>query len=82
MTNQEKIKEVMIQHLRLKGYPNMTPQQVLAELKPMWMKLGEAGLLPKGASYQSFVQVAQAESHYMTLKEAMMDDLLKHFKKR
>jgi hypothetical protein len=39
-----KIRAVMLDHLQTKGYPETSSQQILAELKPMWIKLEEAQL--------------------------------------
>lgn len=54
-----KIKEVMVKHLKSKGYPNMTPEQIMQELKPMWIAIEEAGLIRQGMSFQAFVMEAQ-----------------------
>jgi len=49
-----KIKEVMIKHLTEKGYPNITNQRIMQELKPMWIKLEEAGLIQPGMNYSEY----------------------------
>lgn len=77
-----RIKKSMMDHLKSKGYPNLTSAQILAELKPMWDKLGQEGLLQPGWNYGSFVQIAHAQAHYQNLREAMEEELLRHFAKR
>lgn len=77
-----KIKKLMIDHLKSKGYPNMTSKAILAELKPMWIMLEEAGLVNSNWKYTQFVNIAEAQAHYQNLKEAMSDELSTLFKKR
>lgn len=55
---QKKLKNAMLEHLKTKGYPNMTLDQIMNELKPMWIKLEESGLLPYGVNFNNFVQSA------------------------
>lgn len=56
-----KIKEVMIKTLTDNvGYPNCEPNQILMQLKPMWLKLEEAGLT-EGLSFQAFQEHAQSQ---------------------
>lgn len=76
------IRQVMIEHLRSKGYPNMTSKQILAELKPMWVKLGEAKLLGPDWTFAQFVSIAQAKEHLANLRETLREDMLKHFARR
>ncbi len=78
-TDKEKIRQMMMTHLREKGYPNLTSKQILAELKPMWVKLGEAGLLQKSWKYTDFVGEAEAAEHLINLKAAMQEELMQHF---
>lgn len=77
-----KIRAVMIDHLKSKGYPNMTSAEILAELKPMWKKLGVLGLLHKDWKYDEFVQIAHAEEHFANMKEALKEELMNHFIKK
>lgn len=58
-----KIKAVMVKHLEELGYPEMENEEIMAELKPMWIKIEEAGLIRPGMSFADFV--AQAESAFM-----------------
>ena len=53
-----KIKDVMLAHLNSKGYPNLTGDEILAELKPMWNAIEEAGLKQPGMTFEDFVQRA------------------------
>lgn len=73
------IRKVMIDHLKSKGYPNMTSKQILAELKPLWIKLEEAKLLQPNWNYNQFVEIAHAEEHYHNLREAIQEEMLRHF---
>ena len=67
---QQKLKAIMLEHLKTKGYPNITMDQIMAELKPMWIKLEESGLLPSGVSFNNFVQSANARYIF----QQMMDN--------
>lgn len=54
-----RVKDCMVQHLKTKGWPdNITNEEIMIELKPMWIKLEEAGLLKPGMSYNTFVDKA------------------------
>lgn len=53
-----KLKAVMEAHLRTKGYPRMTSEQIMRELKPMWIAIEEAGLVQQGMSFQGFREQA------------------------
>lgn len=76
-----KIRQVMIDHLKSKGYPNMTSKEILSELKPMWVKLGTLGLLNADWKYDQFVEIAHAEEHFANMKDALKEELLNHFAK-
>lgn len=67
----EKIKTVMIDHLKSIGYPNITNEQIMNELKPMWIKLEEANLIQSGMSFQEFTLHAQ--------QQFMIADMINHF---
>lgn len=82
MQVKEQIRKVMIDHLKSKGYPNMTADQIMAELKPMWLKLEDAGLIKKGWRYGQYVEIAQAQAHYQNLKDTLESELLKHFSRK
>jgi hypothetical protein len=62
-----KIKKVMVDHLTTLGYPDMTPKEILDELKPMWIKLEEAGLIMPGMNFMAF--------HAQALEKAMLADI-------
>lgn len=53
-----KVKASMIEYLKTKGYPNMSIDEVLQELKPMWLKLEEEGLIQSGMSFRAFQEHA------------------------
>jgi hypothetical protein len=72
---QKQIRKVMIDHLKAKGYPNMTSNEILAELKPMWNKLGNLGLLHANWRFDEFVQIHHAEEHLANLKAALHEEL-------
>lgn len=77
-----KIRAVMIAHLKSKGYPNMTSKEILAELKPMWVKLGTLGLLHQDWKFGQFVEIAHAEEHLSNLKASLKEELATHFMKQ
>lgn len=57
-TLKENIRKVMVDHLTTVGYPNITNEQVMRELKPMWIKIEEAGLVVQGMNFQNFASIA------------------------
>ncbi len=65
-TLKNNIRKVMITHLTSIGYPNITNERVMKELKPMWLKIEEAGLVVKGMNFQNFVEVA---NHHFLISE-------------
>ena len=54
-----KIEKVMINHLTALGYPDISDQQIINEVKNMWIKLEEANLVVEGMNFQSFSAHAQ-----------------------
>ena len=63
-----KIKEVMIQHLKEKvNFPNCDFNVILAQLKPMWIKLEEAGLT-KGLNFQAYAEQANSQAMMSQLR--------------
>ena len=54
----EKVKNSMIEHLQTVGYPNMEVDDVLQELKPMWVKLENEGLIQSGMNFRTFQEWA------------------------
>ena len=71
----ERCRKVIVDHLTTKGYPNMTRQGMLREVKNMWNALDEAGLMPElkaeGHTYESFAGRALAKA-----QEAAFDDFV------
>lgn len=67
--HKEKCRKVMIHHLTELGYPNMTRQEIMNELKDMWRKLEEAGLIVEGMTYAEYV----AEADYAFTKAEFED---------
>jgi len=57
--HKEKVKKVMVDHLTALGYPDIPRQQILAELKNMWVKIEEAGLVVEDMNFQAFHAHAQ-----------------------
>jgi hypothetical protein len=68
MSYPENIKQVMTKHLREKGYPNMSNIQILGELRPMWIKLEEAGLIQPGMTFAAFKDHAEAQFLFAELR--------------
>jgi hypothetical protein len=62
-TLKQNIKKVMVDHLITIGYPKITNEQILRELKPMWIKIEEAGLVVPGMNFQNFAAIAN--HHFM-----------------
>jgi hypothetical protein len=57
MTPEERkagIRKVILDHLKSKGYPNMTRPEIVCELPEMWEKLDAAGLILSGWYYADF----------------------------
>lgn len=82
MLLKEQIRKIIVDHLTTKGYPNLTEQQIMAELKPMWIKLEEAKLLQPGWTFPQFVKIANEQMIYNATKTSMEAELLKHFSRR
>ena len=72
----------MHDHLVSKGYPDMTNDQILAELPVMWTKLGNEGLLvepiKQGMTYQHFVNIAIHKRNQVEV----MEEVARHFRNR
>ena len=72
--HKEKIKKVMTDHLtQTCGWPECSPEQVMAELKPMWVKIEEAGLVLPGMNFQHFF--LHADHHFMLAKIHELTDI-------
>lgn len=69
--HKEKCKKVMLAHLTDLGYPNMECDDIMKELKDMWVKLEEAGLILEGMKFEAFAEHA---NHARTF--SMMRDML------
>lgn len=69
----EKCRKVMTDHLVSKGYPNLTRQGILREVKNLWNALDVAGLMPEiraaGHTYESFCQRALAKAQESAFDE-------------
>lgn len=78
MTEEElktKCKGIMETHLKSKGYPNLSDQQIMNELPEMWKLFENEGLMEelknKGYSYQRFVQTAQSKAMQVRMEEEL-----------
>lgn len=72
--NKEEIRQSMLEHLKTKGYPDITRDQIMAEITNLWQKLAAEGLLveaiKEGLTYQHFVNIALQKKHqYDTMEE-------------
>lgn len=66
----EQAKKVMLDHLTKKGYPdNMSNEQILAELKPMYLLLEEQQLTG-GIDFATFYAIAQQKNFEDTIQRA------------
>lgn len=59
----EKVKKVMVDHLTPLGYPEMPREQIMSELKNMWIKIEEAGLVVEDMNFNAFC--AHANNQFM-----------------
>ena len=66
----EKIKKVMVDHLASIS-PNLSPERVMQELNPMWVKIEEAGLKLPGMTYQGFCEQANSQFLIDSVKRMM-----------
>lgn len=66
----EQIKKVMLDHLKSKGYPNMSTDSILQECRPMWIKIEEAGLKQRGWTFQQFGQIAADASLFAQIRSS------------
>lgn len=67
-----KIKTIIIEHLNTvcpngQKFPNIEPELVLQQLKPIWIKLEEAGLKPH-MTFQEFCMIAEQECLFAQLR--------------
>lgn len=67
----EKIKEVLINHLKQFGYPNMEPEVVLNELKNMYRELENQNLIPTGMRFEDFSIAAHQQYMFHKLKSEL-----------
>lgn len=67
----EQIKKVMRDHIVATYGENFTPEQVMNELKNMWIKLEEAKLIQPGMSFQAFAEIAHAQYTFNQLRGMM-----------
>ncbi len=78
----EKIRQSMLDHLKTKGYPDMTNQQIIHELPNLWRKLDADGLLEQpvkaGLTYQHFVNIALSKAN----EQEIMEEVARHFRNR
>lgn len=65
-TLKQNIKKVMVDHLTSIGYPTISNEQIMRELKPMWIKIEEAGLIVPGMNFQGFAEIA---NHHFLIAE-------------
>lgn len=67
-----KVKTLMLDHLKNTiGYPNCTDEQIMKELKPMWVKIEEANLKLEGMTFVHFSAIAQDQYTFNQIKKAM-----------
>ena len=59
--HKEKLRKVMVDHLTIIGYPNISGEQIIAELKNMWIKIEEAGLVVEDMKFVAFQAIANNE---------------------
>jgi hypothetical protein len=64
VNHKEAVKKVMLEHLTALGYPDMGSDEIMGELKNMWLKIEEAGLVTGDMNYQSYL--AHANNAYLS----------------
>ncbi len=69
--HKEKVKQVMVAHLTIIGFPKITNEQIMSELKNMWVKIEEAGLIVPGMSFAAFNQIANDQYMIAQINEMM-----------
>ena len=78
MTKQElsiKLRELILTHLKSKGWPLVADRDLLVirELDAMWLKIEQAGLVPKGMTIELFKRIALVKYQQAILKERMSE---------
>lgn len=80
--NKEEIRQSMLEHLKTKGYPDMTSDQIVGKLTNLWQKLAAEGLLvepiKEGLTYQHFVNIALQSKH----QQDTMEEVARFFRNR
>lgn len=66
-----KIRSVMITHLKSKGFPDLSHEEIIGELPAMWRKLEEEQLIQDGMTYQGFCSSAAEQSFLSRLRSAV-----------
>jgi len=61
--HEDKVRKVMNDHLVSLGYPKMSNEQIMSQLKPMWIKIEEAGLIVGDMNFEAFC--AHANNAFM-----------------
>lgn len=61
--HKEKVRVVMMDHLVSVGFPNLSNDKIMNELKNLWIKLEEANLIVSGMSFRAFQD--QANNQYL-----------------
>lgn len=56
--HKEKVRKVMMDHLTTLGWPKLTDEQVMSQLKPMWLKIEEANLVTGDMNWMAFQAIA------------------------
>lgn len=56
--HKDKVKKVMVDHLTTLGWPKLSDEQVMSQLKPMWLKIEEAGLVVGDMNFMAFQAIA------------------------
>ena len=77
----KKIKESMVEHLKTKGYPDMTRDAIQAEMPRLWDKLIDEGLLTeminRGLKFEQFQQIALQKQY----EADTMEEVSKFFRR-
>ena len=69
--HKEKVRKVMVDYLTTLGYPNIGNDRIMSELKTMWLKIEEAGLIVGDMNFEAFCAYANNEFIMAEMKDMM-----------
>lgn len=70
MTDKEKIKTLFLKYIQ-DNLTDKKPEEIMNNLKPMYVLLQEAGLKPEGLTFEKFNAIAQLQYQFNLLKDKL-----------